>query len=144
MRKRSNIDDGERPRVRLLRERRAAVRARHLSRPADEDDDDEIEEWSGSSPEEELLDALERIEEARRELEAQRRYFEAVLAADDYLQEQWAGFLRHGGISAHEFRNYLAGKIIRYRANRKRRHLRLIVNNKRRAVRAPNGGDEAA
>jgi hypothetical protein len=141
---RKHSTDAERRRVRLLRERRAAASARHLSRP---DDDDEIEEWSGSSPDEELIDALERIEQARRELAAQHRYFNSVLAAEPCLQEQWAGFLRQGGITAHEFRNYLAGKIIRYRATRTRKHLRLLVNNKRRPVvlkTSPHDDDDAA
>ena len=136
---RKHSTDAERRRVQLLRERRAAASARHLSRPADADDDDEIEEWSGSSPDEELIDALERIEQARRGLATQRRNFDAVLAAWYHSQEQSAGFLRQGGITAHEFRNYLAGKTIRYRATRARKHVRMIVNNERRCVRAPNG-----
>src|SRR5262245_56911588 len=62
-------------------------------------------------------------------------------ACPDFARD-WNAFVDAGGVSVHELRNFLDGKVLRRKRMRTRTHLRMIVNNKVRAVRLL--GDDAA
>ena len=122
---------------------------RRMSAQDGEDEDDEIideDEFCEDSAADELIDTLKTIERHRAELEAAARYFEAVLDGNPDLRQQWQEFTRGGGVSSGDFRRFLDGKVIRYRPTRHRKHLRLVVNQRKPTVirRPRRHGDDAA
>jgi hypothetical protein len=84
----------------------------------------------------------ENIERHRAAIARALATFEGWLDISPELYKDWCEFTEIGGVTAHELRRFLDGQIIRRRPMRSRKHLRMVVNNKRRCVRAPNG-DEA-
>ena len=91
----------------------------------------------------EVIQLWENIEHHRAAIARLSAIFEGWLDVSPALYKDWAEFTEIGGITAHELRRFLDGKIIRRRPMRSRRHLRMVVNNKRRAMRVSNGDDAA-
>jgi hypothetical protein len=91
----------------------------------------------------EIIQLWESIEHHRAETARLLAIFEGWLDITPELYADWCEFTELGGITAHELRRFLDGQTIRRRPMRKRRHLRLISTNKRRAVRASHGDDAA-
>jgi hypothetical protein len=128
------------------RKRREAEESRRAwQADADDWDDEPGDEESDDAPTEQLLDVLNKVERHREGLRTAATYFEAILAAEPDLAAQWKAFTRAGGITAHDFRRYLDGRIMRYRPTRHRRHLRLIHNQRTPTVigRPRRDGDAA-
>lgn len=122
-----------------------ANQANHAAWDEELDADEEGEEWSDSDPQEELLDTLKSIEHHREQLHQAASYFEAILATEPGLRTLWDQFTRAGGVTVDDLRCFLAGRF-RYRRIRKHRHVRLVVNQKRKpmVIRRSHGGDHAA
>jgi hypothetical protein len=143
------------PRDRAERERqrlRQAEEYRHRARVHDDDqipEDEEIDEIDedgiDENPADELLATFRKIDRLREELHAAGNYFAAILQAEPALRQQWDTFLRAGGIGSRDFRRYLDGYVIRYRPMRRRKHLRLVINQRNPTVtRPPRGHGDAA
>jgi hypothetical protein len=98
----------------------------------DDDWEDEDDEEALPSPEQLLLSALSNIETLRAGMQQASASLQQLL--DDYpeLQRRWQEFQSVGGISAQEFRYFLAGGIIRAKPARRWRHLRLVASKRKR------------
>src|SRR5262245_49029831 len=73
--------------------------------------------------------------------------FNAWLNACPDLARDWRKFSDAGGLTVQELRRFLAGKTIRLRRMRTKRHLRMVVNNRRRPMvlkTSRHGDDDAA
>ena len=126
-----------RQRLREAEEYRRRARAQD-----DEDEEIDEDEFCAEDPADELIDTLRKIERHRAELQAAASYFEAILDGKPELRRQWEAFLRAGGIGSGDLRRFLDGHVIRYRPTRRRKHLRL-VSNQRKPI-AIRRGDDAA
>jgi hypothetical protein len=92
----------------------------------------------------EIIKLWEDIEHHRAAIVRQLAIFEGWLEISPALQKDWDKFTEMGGVTASELKRFLDGKIIRRRPRgRTRRHMRLVVNNKRRVVHLRNGDDAA-
>jgi hypothetical protein len=119
----------------------APPRRRHYYRAPDLDEFDDYDE----TPEEALLDHLGIIDRQRQQLNLERQSLQSLLDHDPDLAAKWREFISLGGISAEDFRQFLAGQM-RARITRQRKHLRLVVDRRRRPViiRALKDSDPAA
>jgi hypothetical protein len=117
-------------------------------RRLDEDDEDDEDEYFNEDPEEELLDTLEHLDHYRQQMDVHFVALQSLLRRYPDLQAKWQEFGCGGGITAEDFRKFLAGRF-RNRRTRTRRHMRLISNRRPPAIRLrrrQNGDppDEAA
>jgi hypothetical protein len=73
--------------------------------------------------EEDLVEALQRIEQYREKPDAAGAAFKHLLMNDAKLRECWHQFTQAGGLSSDEFDRFIKGRF-RYRHTRQRNHLR--------------------
>ena len=128
----NRIDDEE--------EVRRSTRRRHLRR---EEADERGDIYEEDHPEDELERLLEEMERDREKLNLDMLALRLLLRRHLDLEARWRQFTGVGGITASDFRQYLAGQW-RPRVTRQRRHLRLVVNHRLTPRMTHNGGPEAA
>jgi len=92
--------------------------------------------------------ALEEIEALRDRLDWRRRDLRLMFIQSPELGQYYEAFQQSGGVTANEWVAFVAtqnrGKARPLRLGvRRKAHLRMVVNNKRRAVRALHGDDAA-
>ena len=88
------------------------------------EDECEVEQYLAE--EDELLDVLKSIERHRDRLAADASYFDGLLISNPELQALWQKFMRAGGVTSRDFRQFLDGRF-RCRRIKQRRHLRLVA-----------------
>ena len=95
----------------------------------------------------EVIQLWEDIEAHRAAIACKLAIFENWLDVSEPLYADWCEFTELGGVTAHELRRFLYGQTIRARRVRARKHLRMVVNNRRRPMvlkTSPRNDDDAA
>jgi len=115
-------------------------------RDADDWDDDD-EDWDDDDdhldPEVDLLNLLYMREGYHRSLYNNQGRINQLLRQYPELKQRWQHFQRAGGVSAHDFEQFLNGRM-RYRIVRSKRHLRLIATRKPIPIKLRKCGNDAA
>jgi hypothetical protein len=120
-------------------EKRRQLEARR--RRFDEEEDDVVHTKHS------MLLAVQKMEHLRSSLRHAAVEFEEMLEDSPDLAELWNSFVKMGGVGSHDLERHLAGKIIRVRSTRTKKHLRLISSRPTKPVtvrRRRDDDDDAA
>jgi hypothetical protein len=123
-----NAAKRDRVRSRLDRTQRSVRTAMTGNMIHEDDFDDDCCEysWIGVDEVSDLLRAIERHRQALRDAATNLQRW---LSSSPGFAQTWHGFTAAGGVSADDFERFLDDRM-RYRPTKRKRHLRLIVNNK--------------
>ena len=80
-----------------------------------------------------VIELLDEVEQLRAQLEFNERPLRNWLQQYPTFQNQFMRFLSVGGVTADDFDKFIKGKM-RHRLTAQRKHLRMVVNNRRQTL----------